>query len=92
MDAAEALHESLEKAGVEALLDDRNERAGVKFNDGDLIGIPFRVVIGGKNLRSDPPLAEVKRRGSPDTRLVPIADIPSLIAAEIKSELAAFDT
>lgn len=92
MDAAEALHESLEKAGVEALLDDRNERAGVKFNDGDLIGIPFRVVIGGKNLRSDPPLAEVKRRGSPDTRLVPIADIPSLIAAEIKSEMAAFVT
>src|SRR5262245_5634898 len=45
---AEELHEQLEAAGIEVLLDDRNERAGVKFNDADLIGVPFRVTVGKK--------------------------------------------
>ena len=40
------LYKNLQKAGVETLLDDRNERAGVKFKDADLIGIPYRVVTG----------------------------------------------
>ncbi|MDJ0705458.1 MAG: proline--tRNA ligase [Leptolyngbyaceae cyanobacterium MO_188.B28] len=44
--AAEKLYEELNAAGVETLLDDRDERAGVKFKDADLIGIPFRVVTG----------------------------------------------
>lgn len=43
---AEKLYEQLEDAGIPALLDDRNERAGVKFNDSELIGIPLRVVVG----------------------------------------------
>ena len=42
----EALYESLQSAGVDALLDDRSERAGVKFKDADLIGIPWRIVVG----------------------------------------------
>ena len=45
-DAAEKVYTALLEAGVDAVLDDRAERAGVKFNDADLIGIPFRVVIG----------------------------------------------
>ncbi|MEX1324116.1 MAG: His/Gly/Thr/Pro-type tRNA ligase C-terminal domain-containing protein, partial [Synechococcaceae cyanobacterium] len=40
------LYDELQEAGVEALLDDRSERAGVKFKDGDLLGIPWRVVVG----------------------------------------------
>lgn len=44
----EKIYEELEKLGVEVLLDDRNERAGVKFNDRDLIGIPIRVTVGKK--------------------------------------------
>ncbi len=44
------LHDQLEAAGVEALLDDRDERPGFKFKDHDLIGIPLRIVVGGKNL------------------------------------------
>ncbi len=44
--AAEMLYENLNKAGIETLLDDRNERAGVKFKDADLIGIPYRIVTG----------------------------------------------
>jgi prolyl-tRNA synthetase len=46
VEAAEQLYTELNKAGVETLLDDRNERAGVKFKDADLIGIPYRIVTG----------------------------------------------
>ena len=45
---AEEIHEALEKAGVEVLIDDREERAGVKFKDADLIGIPVRITVGRK--------------------------------------------
>jgi prolyl-tRNA synthetase len=46
--AAEKLYNDLEAAGVDVLLDDRDERAGVKFNDADLIGMPYRVTVGKK--------------------------------------------
>jgi prolyl-tRNA synthetase len=46
LELAERLYGELQAAGVEVLLDDRDERAGVKFKDADLIGIPFRVVVG----------------------------------------------
>ena len=42
----EALYSELQKAGVDVLIDDRKERAGVKFKDADLIGIPWRIVVG----------------------------------------------
>jgi prolyl-tRNA synthetase len=48
--AAEQLYEELTTQGVEVLYDDRAERPGVKFNDADLIGIPFRITIGPKKL------------------------------------------
>src|SRR5512135_126462 len=51
MDTAEAMYQALEVKGFEALMDDRDERAGVKFKDADLIGIPWRIVIGEKNLK-----------------------------------------
>ncbi|MBW4516816.1 MAG: proline--tRNA ligase [Timaviella obliquedivisa GSE-PSE-MK23-08B] len=44
--AAETLYTELNQAGIETLLDDRNERAGVKFKDADLVGIPYRIVTG----------------------------------------------
>ncbi|HEY9876195.1 MAG TPA: proline--tRNA ligase [Candidatus Obscuribacterales bacterium] len=46
MEAAQKLYDQLNEAGIETLLDDRNERAGVKFKDADLIGIPYRIVTG----------------------------------------------
>ena len=46
LEAAQNLYEQLQEAGVETLLDDRDERAGVKFKDADLIGIPYRIVTG----------------------------------------------
>ena len=49
--AAETLHDTLNRTGIEALLDDRDERLGVKFKDADLIGCPWRVVVGGRGLQ-----------------------------------------
>ncbi len=48
MEAAEKIYDELKSAGIDALLDDREERAGVKFKDADLIGIPVRIVVGKK--------------------------------------------
>ncbi|GKS57852.1 proline--tRNA ligase [Nitrospira sp.] len=47
---AEELYESLSEAGIDVLWDDRDERAGVKFNDADLVGVPFHLLIGDKSL------------------------------------------
>jgi prolyl-tRNA synthetase len=49
-EAAVQLHDRLTQAGVEVLLDDRQERAGVKFRDMELIGVPFQVTVGGRGL------------------------------------------
>src|SRR6266511_5349886 len=47
-EAGEQLYKDLQHAGLEVLLDDRDERAGVKFKDADLIGIPYRITVGKK--------------------------------------------
>ena len=50
VDTATALYEQCANAGIEVLLDDRNERAGSKFKDADLLGIPYRITIGSRGL------------------------------------------
>jgi prolyl-tRNA synthetase len=70
--ASEAVYEGLKEAGVEALLDDRDLRAGVKFKDSDLLGIPVRVTVGERNLKQG--LVEIKERSRPDARLVRVED------------------
>ncbi len=60
MKIACAFYEKLEKKGLEALFDDRDERAGVKFKDADLLGIPLQVVIGRESLKEN--LIELKGR------------------------------
>ena len=47
-ETAEKLYQDLQRAGLETLLDDRDERAGVKFKDADLIGLPYRITLGKK--------------------------------------------
>jgi prolyl-tRNA synthetase len=59
---AQTLYEALSKAGAEVLWDDRDERAGVKFNDADLIGAPYQLVIGEKGLAQG--TVELKERGT----------------------------
>lgn len=69
-DLAETIHKGLEERGIEALLDDRDERAGVKFKDADLIGIPYQLVIGEKGVKRG--IVEVKNRATGEIREIEI--------------------
>jgi len=73
MMTAELIYGSLLQAGVETLLEDRKERVGVKFNDADLLGIPYQVIIGEKNLHES--LVEVKNRSTGETEKVEVEKI-----------------
>ena len=73
---ANELYEKLVSMNVDVLLDDRDERAGVKFKDMDLIGIPKRIVVG-KNINEG--LVEYKERNCADVKLVSVLDVESLI-------------
>jgi len=70
-----ALEAELEKDGIDVLLDDRDERPGVKFNDADLIGCPYHVVIGEKGLKEGQIELKERRTGTV-TKLAP-TDIAS---------------
>lgn len=84
MDLAEEFHTALEEKGFEVLLDDRDERAGVKFKDADLVGIPWRIVIGEKNLKEG--LVEVKERKSGKVEKVRTGDVVEWIAKRLVME------
>ncbi|WP_374339648.1 proline--tRNA ligase [Leeia sp.] len=79
--AAEQLYSELQAAGVEVLLDDRDERPGVKFADMELIGIPFRVTIGGKGLEKG--VIEFVRRADGVVEELPLADACAAIRQAI---------
>ena len=86
--AADELYDNLEKEGIEVLLDDRNERPGVKFNDADLTGIPYRVVIGDKNLSGENPKVEIKRRSEKESRLVDLNKAAAILSESIKADFS----
>ena len=90
-EAADRLCAELEAAGVEVLLDDRAERPGVKFNDADLLGLPWRVVVGDRGLAENPPSVEVRRRGGGESRLVALDAAAGEIAGEFRRELLRFE-
>ncbi|HIQ05194.1 MAG TPA: proline--tRNA ligase, partial [Anaerolineae bacterium] len=71
--AADQLYADLMAAGVSVLYDNRDERAGVKFNDADLIGVPIRLVISGRNLAQEQ--VELKQRGQAEAEAVPQTEI-----------------
>ena len=81
---ADKIYEALENAGIEVLLDDRNERPGVKFADMELIGIPLRITVGDKNL----PNVEFKPRSAENAELVPAAEAAEKAIQYVKDELA----
>jgi prolyl-tRNA synthetase len=74
---AEELYNTLQSAGISVLFDDRDERAGVKFNDADLIGCPIRVTVGEKNLREG--MVEIKERTGKENQLVKNEEIISFL-------------
>jgi prolyl-tRNA synthetase len=84
--AAEKLYADLTAAGVEVLLDDRDERAGVKFKDADLIGIPLRIALGKKGLAEGK--AEWKARDAgakAPAELVPLGDLVARAVAAVRA-------
>lgn len=82
VEIAEKLYTQLNQAGVETLLDDRNERAGVKFKDADLIGIPYRIVTGRAIANGKVEVVERKSRKSHE---IAIADVVSTLNQWMKS-------
>ena len=81
----ETIHRDLETAGIEVLLDDRDERPGVKFKDCDLLGLPLRVVVGAKALAQG--AAEVRHRASQETVMVPLPELLPDLRERIQQEL-----
>jgi prolyl-tRNA synthetase len=82
-EAAEMLYQDLLQAGIEPLFDDRDERAGVKFNDADLIGLPLRVTVSKRSLESGG--VEFKRRDQNERMIVPLDQAIEVIQVELKT-------
>ena len=85
---ADALHDAGLAAGLEVLLDDRNERPGVKFADADLIGIPRRFVVGARGLRDG--VVELRRREDADNARVTVADALQRIGSGVSGASGAW--
>jgi prolyl-tRNA synthetase len=85
MKAAESIYAAMLNCGIEVILDDRDERAGVKFKDADLIGIPIRITVGQKNLASGN--IELKIRKTGENRLYPLPKIVQEVKILIDQEL-----
>ena len=83
-EAADKLYEQLTAAGIEVLLDDRDERPGVKFNDMDLLGFPVRITVGEKNL----PNVEIKMRDQTEATLVPLEQAADSVTKTVRDALA----
>ncbi|BCG46557.1 Prolyl-tRNA synthetase, bacterial type [Citrifermentans bremense] len=83
--ASESIYQELLDAGIEVLLDDRDERPGFKFKDADLIGIPLRIVVGAKALAEGK--VELKERRSGEVEVLPIAEAIAKVKAAVKEAL-----
>jgi prolyl-tRNA synthetase len=87
--AAERLYQDLVNADLEPLYDDRDERAGVKFNDADLIGIPLRVTVSTRSLQAGG--FEFKRRDQEERWIVPVDAALAAIKDEIEKDYQAIN-
>ncbi len=82
--AAEQLYEECRRQGLDPLLDDRDERPGVKFKDADLIGVPFRITVGKKLARGAVEVTERRTRQSAD---VPVGEAAAHTAVKVRSAI-----
>jgi len=85
---SEKLYTELKENGIEVLFDDRGEKPGFMFNDADLIGIPFRIVVSPKTLENGQ--VEFKRRGSKDGELVDLGDVMPKMKELLATEYAKY--
>jgi len=83
--AGEKVAADLEAAGIDVLLDDRDERAGVKFKDADLVGIPYRINIGRGVVEGNVELVDRLQNVNQD---VPLSEIATRVTAQIASILS----
>ncbi len=81
------LARAAEEAGAEVLVDDREERPGVKFKDADLIGLPLRVTVGGRGLKEG--IVELKARREKEVAKIPLAEAPARLREMVAAEAAA---
>ena len=79
---AEKIYHKLLESGIDVLIDDRDERAGVKFNDADLIGIPIRITVGKKALKEGK--VELKLRSEKQTEMIPLESASELVVKKVK--------
>ena len=82
VNTSENIYQTLRESNVEVLLDDRDERPGIKFKDADLIGIPIQIIIGEKNLKDGK--AEMKIRKDGKRIIAPLSDIENQVKELIK--------
>ncbi len=83
VETAEKIHADLTGHGIDTLLDDRDERAGFKFNDADLLGIPIRVTVGAKGLKNGE--VEIKLRSETESSFVPLDAALSSVREKVKA-------
>jgi prolyl-tRNA synthetase len=84
LEVAKAIGAAAEKAGGDVLIDDRDERPGVKFKDADLIGIPLRITIGGRGLKDG--IVEVKWRHAPEVIKISLGEACELIGKMVATK------
>jgi len=80
-EVAEKLYNDLTAAGIEVLFDDRDMAPGVKFNDADLLGIPFRVTVSPRTLEKN--AVEFKKRAEKASEIIPLAEIVGKLKSEV---------
>ena len=86
-EAGEQVYQALLHAGVEVIVDDRAVRAGVKFSDAELVGIPFRVTVGKRGLQSG--TAELTERATSSTVHIPLEDLAKHVREAVAGAIAA---
>ena len=83
-ETAVKIYEELKKLKIDVLLDDRDERAGIKFKDADLIGVPFRITIGEKNLKNGNVEFKNRKDDKSQAQIIKVEEIVSKVAEELK--------
>ncbi len=81
---AERLYEELRSAGIDVILDDRNERPGVKFKDAELVGIPYRLTVGPKGLAAGK--VELTARRTGDTEMLAVNEAVERVVERVTAE------
>jgi prolyl-tRNA synthetase len=84
-ETSDRLHAELQAAGIEVILDDRGERPGAMFADWELIGVPYRVVIGDRGLKEGN--LEFQARTDTQATVVPVAEMAAKVITDVKAKL-----